>query len=1114
MTALPTGTVAFLFTDIEGSTGLYQHFPEAMPGALARHHALLRSAIESHQGHVFQIVGDAFCAAFADAADAVRAALDAQRALHAEAWAETGPLRVRMGIHVGAAEATANDYLSSLTLIRVQRLMSAGSGGQILLSLAAEELVRDRLPRGVHLRDLGTHRLRGLTQPEQIFQLEAPDLPREFPPLRVPVQTETPETTLWLDQLVRGQLVGRGAEIAQLEQLWNLVNRTPARVTAHLALLSGEPGVGKTRLAEALMAAARRDGAIVLRGGCYELEATTPYLPFVEMLRDWTQAQDPQTLRELLGDTAPEINKLAPAVESKLGALPPSPPLSPNEDRLRLFDSVARLLQALAAERGLLLFIDDLHWADQGTLNLLHYILRRLQGARALVLAAYREVELDRTHPLAAALVEWNRERLATRLALKRLTPDDTGALLAALFGQARVSDDFAALVYRETEGNPFFIEEVMKALIEQGEIYRVGDRWERKELHELVLPQSVKEAIGRRLNRLSEPTVQVLHTAAALGKVFTFGELVAVTRTGARQENAPLHEDALLDALDEASAAQLIRPDREDEFAFTHDKIREVLYEELNAIRRRRLHQRIADGLASLQTTGTPDRRVRPADLAYHYALAGDWEHALSYSLRAADEAERVFAFDEALRDLERAREAADALARHERLAEIYERGGDIHRMRGSTPEAIASYRQALERVTARNRRAALNAKIGDIYVGVGDERGLPFIQTALEELDPETQRNDLALAWALRGRHHHYRTEHLRAIEYLERARALAEPLDDTYILSQIYSYLAGAYQHLARYDDSDLWARMGIALGERKGDPYAESLGYEFLGENAFGRGWWRKALEYSAHERALADKMGALARRAWAEFTHASALYGMGALRQAEQVTRAAIELCEQIGEGRLATWLEPLSSLALTDLGEDARAFEHAQRGVERGERLGQLVLWCWARSALGYYYLQRGEPAEAFVQYELCLKRWTETENRVSELFSAAWAVLAAWRAGRHDLAHEWLERELAFTATTGTPHARAMTLAVQGEILSDREQWTDAARVLDEAIATFEEYETRLELGRALVRRSRVQRALGHTEAAQADVTRAKAIFEEIGAKRDAGTVGELLLD
>ena len=256
-------------------------------------------------------------------------------------------------------------------------------------------------------------------------------------------------------------------------------------------------------------------------------------------------------------------------------------------------------------------------------MSLLHYLLRHLRDDRVLILAAYREIELDRAHPLASALVEWNRERLATRVALGRLSRVDTSALLSTLFGTESVSDDFVSALYRETEGNPFFIEEVIKSLIEQGQIYREQDRWQRNEMHELAIPQSVKEAIGRRLSRLSEPTVDALRTAAALGKIFPFRELAAVSSAT---------EDALLDALDEASAAQLIRANTggagdmpsagDDSFAFTHDKIREVLYEEQNPIRRRRLHLRIGETLEKLY--GASGRGRRSAAVASGRARAG----------------------------------------------------------------------------------------------------------------------------------------------------------------------------------------------------------------------------------------------------------------------------------------------------------------------------------------------------------------------------------------------------------------------------------------------------------------------------------------------------------
>jgi class 3 adenylate cyclase len=179
----PTGTVTFLFTDIEGSTRMWERSPQAMQAALARHDEILRLAIEERGGYVFKTVGDAFCCAFWTATDALDAALEVQRTLFDEEWQETGPLKVRMALHTGAAEEREGDYFGP-PVNRVARLLSAGHGGQVLLSLPTQELVRDQRPVGTSLMDLGERHLKDLFRPERVFQLLATELPSEFPPLR------------------------------------------------------------------------------------------------------------------------------------------------------------------------------------------------------------------------------------------------------------------------------------------------------------------------------------------------------------------------------------------------------------------------------------------------------------------------------------------------------------------------------------------------------------------------------------------------------------------------------------------------------------------------------------------------------------------------------------------------------------------------------------------------------------------------------------------------------------------------------------------------------------------------------------------------------------------
>ena len=694
-------------------------------------------------------------------------------------------------------------------------------------------------------------------------------------------------------------------------------------------------------------------------------------------------------------------------------------------------------------------------------------------------------------------LVEWNRERLATRIALGRLTVQETGAMLAALFGQAQVSPDLAAAIHRETEGNPFFIEEVVKSLIEQGEIYRVGEGWERKAIVELGLPQSIKDAIGRRLGRLSPECLEIVHTAAALGKVFPFGELAAVSAAS---------EDQLLDALDEAGAAQLVRAEGGEAFAFTHDKIRETLYEELNPVRRRRLHQRIGEALETLYAAPAV-REAHLPDIAHHFIQSGDLPKGLAYSSLAATQACRLFALEAALDYYQRARECAEALDLPGQLAAIYENIGDVHFQRGVYQSAVEHYQLALTFIAVDDTasRAVLNMKIGDAYAQIGDERGLSYLYLAERELDPLTQTNELADTLTRLGRFHHYHLQHRKAIEFYEQARQLAEPLDRPETLFYIYVCLSGAYQHLTQFGDSEAWARRSIALGERKNHPLAIAAGYEFLSENANNQGHWSEALACAARDHDIGERIGALDRVAWAEMCRVETLFGRGELPQALEAGQAALALAERIGEGRVAVLIGSLLVRIEADLGHDQPARSAGELWLKRSDELGQVFLQCLGRHGLAYYHIQRGEWAEAAALYDQCAALYGPTENRAIPLLLGPLPALARLGLGRVDEAAQMITDYLALARQAKAPHRVGCALRAQGQILATQDLKLEAEAALDESVVVLDQLGSRLELGRAVYHRGLLRPTLGKTEAARHDLQRALTLFQAGGAARDS---------
>lgn len=892
-----------------------------------------------------------------------------------------------------------------------------------------------------------------------------------------------------LDRLIRGRFIGRAGELKALRQRWAHAQEG----NGHLVLISGEPGIGKSRLAREIIAYARLSGAYVLQGGSYEYETKLPYLPFVEALRDWVHSQPDEHLRQMLATTAVELAKLAPEIEDRLGPLQPNPALNPEEERLRLFDNVSRFLQNLAQQRGLLVFFDDVHWADQGTLTMLHYLLRRLQGDRVLILGAYREVELDRKHPLSAALVSWNRERLVTRIQLSRFTPEECALLLATMFGQEQISAEFTEAIYRETEGNPFFIEEVAKALVDQGQIYLQNGDWERKAIDELVVPQSIMEAIGRRLDRLSEECVEALQSAAVLGKDFAFSELAAIVE---------MDEERLLDVLDEASRTQLVQIESAERFVFTHDKIREVLYEELNPIRRRRLHRRIVDVFEDLYEH---DLEKHVAELAYHAVLGGDLEKGMVYSVQAAEKSSRVFAHEEALNYYQQARDCALALDDDEQLLAIEEATGNVHANRGHALLAAENFQRALNLATRREKRAFLKNKIGSAYTDIGDGRALEYLNSALDELDPESQRTEVAWSLAMIARNHHFRAQYEQSIALLKRALDLAEPSEDASLLMNIYAFLAGSYQHLGRYAESNHWSQRNISLGEKKEFPAATAVGHEFLSENATIKGDWEKALQHAECNQQLGEKIGWLARIAWSGFAKLAAYRGSGNLGAARTEGWENLKIAEDIGERRLVVWIGSYLAMVETDLGEDGAALDLAEKAVRLAEESGEPILFSASHMAMGYYHIQRDEWDEARRVFDT--SEVLQTQRQSLGLLAQMWAICAQATVGSGDLqaAAELVEKLLPHTRSRGESYPEALTILVQGQIYTKQERFDEALGSFETAKEIFGRLGSQLELGRTHFHQGRLYETMQDPEQARRAFNQALEIFSKAGARRDA---------
>jgi class 3 adenylate cyclase len=624
-----SGLVTILFTDLVGSTELLSRAGDEEAQRIFRaHHDLLAETAAAHRGEEVKWLGDGLMVAFSSAADAVRAAIAMQQASRRPVHGER--LAVRVGLNAGETLHDAADYFGTPVVV-ARRLCDRAEAGQILSTHVVSELLAGR--PGFSFSDLGKIELKGVPQAVAVSEV------------RYEAVTDSAV-------LARMPFVGRGAELGRLTE--RLAEATAGR--GALGLVAGEPGIGKTRLAEELAEAAHRKGTVVLWGRCVEGEWAPPYAPFVEAIEALAAISPPDELRIDLGLGAAPLAQLVPKLRQVLPDLPEAVPVQPDEERFRLLDAVAQLLIARSGRVPLLLVLDDLHWADKGTVAMLRQVARYAPQHRLLVLATFRDVEVGRSHPLADALGALPRETEYEALHLEGLGVEDVTGLLAAV-GEHAVSEKVGAAWARETKGNPFFVKELLRYLIEEGKLYQGPDgRWMTTgPLRDLDIPRSVRDVVGRRLSRLAEPANQLLGVASAFEGDFRFDLVAGV---------AELSEGVALDALDEALAAQLVQPAGDgNSCAFTHALVRHTIYAELSPPRRLRLHRRVAEALeAAYGSEPSPAQAGEIASQYHRSAGLPGAERGFEPALAAADHAEATGAHEEAARFL---RMALDLCAR-----------------------------------------------------------------------------------------------------------------------------------------------------------------------------------------------------------------------------------------------------------------------------------------------------------------------------------------------------------------------------------------------------------------------------------------------------------------
>ena len=609
-----------------------------------------------------------------------------------------------------------------------------------------------------------------------------------------------------LDSLAGGVFVGRQQEMGELKAC--LEDSLSGR--GRMVTLVGEPGIGKSRTAQELATYAGLRGAQVLWGRCYEEQGAPPYWPWVQAIRSYVREKDIEELRSEMGAGAEDIAEIVSDVRERLPGLRTPPLLEPEQARFRLFDSITAFLKSAGRVRPLVLVLDDLHWADHPSLLLLEFVARELSGSRLLLVGTYRDMELSRSHPLAQTLGELTRESASggfQRVLLRGLSQEDVGRFIELVSG-VTPPQGMVEAVHRQTEGNPLFVTEVVRLLVQEGEMTHTSEAFAvqeaagasasaRRESWSVRIPEGVREVIGRRLNRLSQRCNETLSVASVIGREFSLEQLVRLTggpsSTAGGSEQA-LSEDRLLEVLEEALASRVIEelPNALGQYQFTHGLIQTTLSQELSTTRKVRLHAQIGNVLEELYG----DRlESRLPELAHHFwegSQAGGADKAIEYARRAGDRAIDLMGYEEAAKYYQMALQALELRqpANDAQRCELLLALGESQWKTGDVPQSMETYQEA----ASTARKSGASEYLALAAIGFEDARWRPGLPgepavALLEEARGAIGSEDSPLLARILGglsRALAYMGEAGRAAEVAQEALDLARRVGDPQVLA----------------------------------------------------------------------------------------------------------------------------------------------------------------------------------------------------------------------------------------------------------------------------------------------------------------------------------------
>jgi tetratricopeptide (TPR) repeat protein len=1059
-----------LFTDLVGSTQLSASLAPSEADNLRRaHFSALRRAIANAGGTEVKNLGDGLMAVFPAASAAVSSAVAMQQTVEADNRRNGSSLGLRVGISCGEATREAGDYFGE-PVIEAARLCAICTSGQILVAGIVRSMAGRRNPH--RFTGLGTRDLKGLPEPVTVWEVDWD------PPVDVLDVTERVPLPRMLQHRPPVGVIGRDEPLATLA---DAVKRVVTGGGREVVFLAGEPGQGKTTLVSEHARRSYGAGMTVLFGRCDE-DVGSPYRPMHEALNHLVAHADEELLKAHVAKHGGALAGMVPALRHRLENVPPPQTTDPDTERYLLFAAVVGLLERAGADRPVMLILDDLHWADKPSLHLLRHVVSNTSSARLLIHGVYRDDELSSAHPLTEALAALHREPTGiSKIDLKGL--DDSGviAFMEAAAGHELDLEGVALAheLYHETDGNPFFVYEVLRHLSESGAIVQdQTGHWGIAEAgSRLTLPHSVRSVIGTRVSRMGDEAAKVLSTASVIGRDFDLNLLAETTGSD---------EDDLIDLLEAAQHAALVRevagsPGR---YIFFHALIQHTLYQDMGATRRTRLHRQVGE---ALERICRDDGSERVGELARHFFLATqptDVEKAVAYAQKAGEAALVALAPDDAVRYFSQALDLATqglGVELHQRVDLLIglgtaQRQAGLPEFRATLLDAAGHARHACD--TDRLVRAALANTRGWAGSGAIDAERVDMLEASLQALprgdSSERARLIATLCSELEG------GPLKRRLAMAEEAKAMARRLGDPSTVVEVINLCSvplripsTLQQHL---DDS----KEALAIARTLNDPVKHFRAATLCGIDATRDGQFALADRCQLIMNELSTRLQEPALQ-WQTALHEAALaMSHGEPAKAEQLASTALEIGTtssqpdafiiygsqlmviRFQQGRLSELVSPIADVARQnpslptfqaalavvhmEAGEQAEARRLVELAAGNGFMLPMDTTWldgclCYSQVAieLGLY-----DAAEQLLELLLPYRAQVPRTGLITREPVAMFVGGLASVLGRFDQAEENFEHATELNAHGDMRFAETYTQLLWGRMLLARRQPSD----------------------------------------------------------------------